>query len=284
MNSPTELIMWEGSVRTFSYREQLETTAEAGFDSLALTPAAYRVAISDLGATGVRRLASEVGLDLHLDTVTGWAPIRVPTGADDNLIARFDFSVDDCLQLVDSLDLRSILAVAVFDHDAVPHDTLVRGFGELCDAALIREIPVNLEFMPFWGVPDLAAAWDIVDRAQRPNSGLMLDTWHFAHSGSDLDLLAGIPDDITVNVQLADGFPAPAGADLVDLTLHKRQLPGHGTLDLGSVLTVVRNRGSLGSAGPEIFSDDLDAMRPTDAGRALGTSVRQVLEIGVHDR
>ncbi|MDI9951936.1 TIM barrel protein [Rhodococcus sp. IEGM 1305] len=284
MTAPAELIMWEGSVRTFTYREQLEATAEAGFDSLALTPAAFRAAIDGLGATGVRHLATEVGINLHLDTVTGWAPIRIPSGADDNLIARFDFSVDECLELVDSLDLRSILAVGVFDHDAIPQDTLVRGFGALCDAALVREIPVNLEFMPFWGVPDLAAAWHILDRAQKPNSGLMLDTWHFAHSGCDLDLLAQIPQDVTVNLQLADGFPASPEADLIELTLHERQLPGEGTLDLESVLNAVHGRGSVGTAGPEVFSDELDTMAAPEAGRALGTSTRRVLGIGAHDR
>ncbi|MDA3635143.1 MULTISPECIES: sugar phosphate isomerase/epimerase family protein [Rhodococcus] len=174
MTTPTELIMWEGSVRTLTYREQLEATAEAGFDSLALTPAAFLTAInSGLGATGVKKAADDRGIGLHLDTVTGWAPIRVPSGADDALVARFDFTVEQCLELVDALDLRSLLAVAVFDHDTVPTDTLVRGFADLCDAALTREIPVNLEFMPFWGVPDLAAAWNIVERAQKPNSGLI---------------------------------------------------------------------------------------------------------------
>ena len=193
-------------------------------------------------------------------------------------------SVDECLELVDSLDLRSLLAVGVFDHDAIPQDTLVRGFGELCDAALVREIPVNLEFMPFWGVPDLAAAWHILDRAQKPNSGLMLDTWHFAHSGCDLDLLAQIPQDVTVNLQLADGFPASPEADLIELTLHERQLPGEGTLDLESVLNAVHGRGSVGTAGPEVFSDELDTMAAPEAGRALGTSTRRVLGIGAHDR
>ena len=280
MTTPTELIMWEGSVRTLNYREQLEATAEAGFDSLALTPAAFLTAInSGLGVAGVKKAADDRGIGLHLDTVTGWAPIRVPSGADDALVARFDFTVEQCLELVDALDLRSLLAVAVFDHDAVPTDTLVRGFADLCDAALTREIPVNLEFMPFWGVPDLAAAWNIVERAQKPNSGLMLDTWHFAHSGQDLALLAGIDEDVTVNLQLADGFQAPDGADLVELTLHTRDLPGQGSLDLESVLEVVQNRRSVGTAGPEVFSDRLDTESAQNAGRLLGASTRRALGI-----
>lgn len=271
--------MWEGSVRTLPFEQQLEATAEAGFGALALTPDAFRRAIAVHGLRGVRDKADAVSLDLHLDTVTGWAPIRVPTGADEELRRRFDYSVEDCLALVDALELRTILAVAVFDHDAVPHDVLVSGFGDLCDRGAERGVAVNLEFMPFWGVPDLAAAWSIVRDAGRANSGIMIDTWHFAHSGADLDLVGAIPAGVPIHLQLSDGVLTPEGADVVAATLHTRRPPGHGDLGIRAVVDLVVTRPPAVTAGPEVFSDDLDHCDPVDLGRILGSSTRSILGI-----
>lgn len=274
----TELILWEGSVRTHTFADQVKAAQAGGFSGLALTPSAYFAAARQTsgGLSAVREVARSAGLTLHLDTATGWAPIRVPSGADAELIERFDHSLETCIELTTALGLRSILAVAVFDHDAVPLPDLVRGFGELCDVASPLGVQVNLEFMPFWGVPDLAAALAIVEAADRPNGGLMLDTWHFAHSGRDLGLLkavAGWP----VHLQLADGVQAPAGADLIEATLHTRELPGEGDLDIAEVVDIVLARNIPFTAGPEVFSDRLDESPAVDAGAALGKSTRTVL-------
>lgn len=277
--SRLELVMWEGSVRELTYAQQIEATAVAGFTGLALTPVAFRAAITAHGETGVRSLADQAGLSLHLDTVTGWAPIRVPSGASDAQKARFDVSVEDCLELVDALTLRSILAVAVFDHGAVDQDELVRGFGELWDQADTRGVPVNLEFMPFWGVPDLAAAWSIVERANRPGAGIMLDTWHFAHSTPDLDLLKRIPESVPIHLQLADGTLAAPGADLIDATSHTRRPPGSGSLNIQAAIDTVLARSPRITAGPEVFSDELDCLDAPAIGHILGDATRTVLKV-----
>lgn len=276
----TDLIVWEGSIRSYAYADQVAAAQLGGFTGLALTPSAFLSAgrHNKDGLDGVKNLAKDAGLSLHLDTVTGWAPIRVPTGADDALRDRFDHSVEACIGLVDALDIRSILAVAVFDHDAVAVDELVQGFGELCDIAADRGVAVNLEFMPFWGVPDLAAALRIVEEADRANSGLMLDTWHFAHSGRDLALLESVLD-WPIHLQLADGTYATAGQDLIEATLHTRVLPGQGDLAVLEVIETVRGRGVPFTAGPEVFSDALDRKPPAEAGRALGATTRAILGI-----
>lgn len=274
----TELILWEGSVRSHTFADQVNAAHAGGFTGLALTPSAYYAAAEQTagGLMGVRDTAQAAGLSLHLDTATGWAPIRVPTGADRALTERFDHSLEACLELTTVLGLKSILAVAVFDHDAVPFLELGDGFGELCDLAAPLGTQVNLEFMPFWGVPDLAAALAIVEAADRPNSGLMLDTWHFAHSGRDTGLLRAVAD-WPVHLQLADGVQAPEGADLIEATLHTRDLPGEGSLRIREVVDIVLERGIPITAGPEVFSDRLDEMLVVDAGEALGKTTRAVL-------
>jgi sugar phosphate isomerase/epimerase len=282
MHDSRNVVMWEGTVRAHDYIGQLTATAEAGFGRLALTPHALRSAVAALGdAASVLAAAGDHGVELsHLDTVTGWAPIRVPTGADADLRRRFDFTVDECLALVDTFGIRNILAVAVFDHDAVPFDDVIRGFGDLCDRARARDVHVDLEFMPFWGVPDLHTACRIIEAANRDNSGIMVDTWHFARGVPDLHLLAHTPAGVPLSVQVADGSKTPIGLDPVEETLHHRTLPGQGQLPLTDILQAILQHGEPRAFGPEVFSDELDKFAPVQAGRLIGRSIRTILTNG----
>jgi sugar phosphate isomerase/epimerase len=65
-------------------------------------------------------------------------------------------------------------------------------FGELCDLAAPLGLTVNLEFVAWAACSTLAAATDVLRKAGRLNAGLMIDTFHFHHSGDvvqDLDAL-----------------------------------------------------------------------------------------------
>jgi sugar phosphate isomerase/epimerase len=44
------------------------------------------------------------------------------------------------------------------------------------------ELTVALEFLPFGGVADLAAAWRVVRFADQPNGGLLIDFWYWRRS------------------------------------------------------------------------------------------------------
>lgn len=280
MSNTPDLVMWEGCVRAHDYLGQLAATAAAGFGHIALTPHALLSAVTTLGsAADVLAAAHDHGVQLsHLDTVTGWAPIRVPTGADDALRQRFDYTVDDCLDLVDTFGIRNVLAVAAFDHGAVTLDDQIRGFGDLCDRARSRDVHVDLEFMPFWGVPDLTAARRIVDAADRDNSGIMVDTWHFARGNPNLDLLARAAAELPLSVQAADGSPTPLGDDPIEETIHHRALLGEGGLPVTATLRAILGPRQPRSIGPEVFSDKLDQLTPQESGKALGKTLKEALD------
>jgi sugar phosphate isomerase/epimerase len=282
MLEPSELVMWEGSVRAHDYLGKLTATATAGFGQLALTPHALTTAVAALGnAANVRAAARDHGVRIgYLDAVLGWAPTPVPAGADDNTGRRFDYTVEECLTLADTFDVRTILAAGVFDPDTVAFDDVVRSFAELCDQARDRDVHVELEFMPFGGVRDIQTAQRIIEAAGRDNSGIMVDTWHFARGVGDIDRLAGTPDGIPLSVQISDGPatpPSPDALDLMDETLHHRQPPGHGELPLDDILGAVLHHGLPRSLGPEVFSDELDQLLPGQVGELLSGTIVQVL-------
>ena len=101
-------------------------------------------------------------------------------------------------------------------------------FAGLCDRAAEHGLLVHIEFLPWSRIPNVRAACDVVQLADRPNGGLLVDAWHFFRSGADFAALAAVPGDRVVAVQLDDG-PAAAESDLPNASLHDRTLPGAGS-------------------------------------------------------
>ena len=56
-----------------------------------------------------------------------------------------------------------------FPAGALSEDVLIQRFARFCDAAGERGMRVELEFVPFWGIPTLELAYRIVRTADRPN-------------------------------------------------------------------------------------------------------------------
>jgi sugar phosphate isomerase/epimerase len=275
-----DYVFWPASVRRYSLREHLIAAKAGGFTSLAIAPETYRQALAaGHSAKDMQRMAGDNGVVLrHLDTLTDWAPIRVPGEVSPELRERFDVTADECFAICEALGLETILAVAGYDKNAIPLEELIDGFGRLCDRAAQNRIWVDLEFMPFWGLPDLEAAWAIVGGAGRDNAGIMLDTWHFAKGNADFDLLRSLPAERFVSVQVADALKNQRGMTLFEDTVKYRKFAGDGELPILDILKILREKGQLRHIGPEVFSEEADTLSPEAAGRRSGDSLWSVLQ------
>jgi sugar phosphate isomerase/epimerase len=276
-----DYVFWPASVRRYSLREHFMAAKSGGFTSLAIAPETYRRALaSGHSAKDMRRMASDNGVALrHLDTLTDWAPIRVPGEVSPELRERFDVTVDECFAICEALGLETILAVAGYDKNTIPLEALIDGFGRLCDRAAQSKIWVDLEFMPFWGLPDLEAAWAIVGGARCDNSGIMLDTWHFAKGNADFELLRSLPAERIVSVQVADAMKRQRGVTLFEDTVKYREFPGDGQLPVVDILKILQEKGHLRHIGPEVFSDEADTLSPEASGKRSGDSLWRVLRM-----
>ncbi|WP_158241023.1 sugar phosphate isomerase/epimerase family protein [Mycolicibacterium goodii] len=265
-------------MRTHDFPGQLRAAAAGGFGHLGLTPAALLSAAEQCGgAAAARRMAADHGVRLdYLDTVTGWAPIRVPRTADAALRARFDFSIDDCFALVEQFEMSSILAVGVFDGGAVTFGEMVEGFGALARRAQAHDARVDLEFMPFWGVPDIHTARAVVTEAGCDNTGIMVDTWHFARGLPDFAALTDAAESLPLGIQVADGSARSLNHDPTYETTHLREVPGEGQLDVVGIMAAILSNQTPRSVGPEVFSDNLDRLEPHDVGSLLAASIHKV--------
>lgn len=229
-----------------------------------------RAAESGAAAAEIGRQARDLGLDLVMDPVMNWYPDRQPSPS------RFaGVSTDDALRMCEVLGVTSLTVIATASSD-VPVPALAEHFGRVCDRAAGFGAQVHLEFMPFTVVRNLRIAWDLVRGADRPNGGLVFDTWHFFRGEPDFDVLAGIPGDRIFCVQVDDAAAVPEGTLREETS--RRLLPGDGALDLIAAVQALHQIGALRWVGPEVISPELAAMPVLDAAALAMERTRAIVD------
>jgi 4-hydroxyphenylpyruvate dioxygenase len=133
---------------------------------------------------------------------------------------------------------------------------------ELADIARQQGMRLGYEALA-WGrhVKDWTAAWDIVRAADRPNLGIVLDSFHICVRGLPIEPLANIPHEKIALVQVAD---APALVmDPLSLSRHYRCYPGQGDYPIVDYLDAATRTGYRGPLSLEIFNDQFRGASPT---------------------
>lgn len=113
-----------------------------------------------------------------------------------------------------------------------------------------------------WGkhVDDHRDAWEIVRRADHPNIGLIVDSFHTLGRKLSPESIRAIPGDKIFFVQLAD---APQiEMDLLYWSRHFRNMPGEGDLDVRAFMCAVAATGYDGPVSLEIFNDQFRSGSP----------------------
>lgn len=269
--------LWAGTVGfTSPLAERFAAAAATGCRQATLSPPdILRAAQDGTNAAEIGKQARDLGLDLIVDPVMNWYPDREPSPS------RFaGVSTDDALRMCEALGVTSLSAIATA-HSDVPVPELAGYFARLCDRAAGFGARVHLEFIPFTIVRTLAIAWDLVRAADRPNGGLVFDTWHFFRGEPQFDLLETIPGDRIFQVQLDDAPAVPTGSLRAE-TSH-RLLPGDGDLDLIKALRTLHRIGALRWVGPEVISPDLAALPVLDAATLAVDRTRAFLAAALGD-
>ena len=227
--------------------------------------------------------SGKLGLEIVLDAVMNWhgGPRDDWPFGGHRSKEGWGITLEDVIRMSEELQVVSMNAVGQPTTDA-PIAELAEPFGCLCDLANDVGSQVTLEFMPMLAINDLAAAWSIVEGADRQNGGLMFDTWHFFRSGSDFATLERIPSGVIFMAQISDGG-AGDGRDLVEGTFNRR-MPGEGSFDLVRALAMLDRMQGLRWVGPEVISPITAAMAPADAAltgrQRVAEIIRQVRSPG----
>lgn len=223
----------------------------AGFDFVEIWAAKLRKFLRTKSATDLRKLFDENALEpLSINSIEH-VTFRTP--------AEFDVIKAECEELSAlAAELRCPYIVVVPGRlpEQAPSleeiiDESVRVLTELSDIAGRHGIGLGFEFLgqTDCSVQTLELADEIVRRVDRPNVGLVIDSFHFYAGGSTFDMIEGIaPESLFIfHINDAENLPREQLRD------SHRLLPGLGILPLAEISQAFKRIGYDRVASVEIF-------------------------------
>ncbi|GAA1549035.1 sugar phosphate isomerase/epimerase family protein [Nocardioides humi] len=282
-----EFILAHGCLGPVSFEERIRAAAEAGFTAIGYSVlefnalAAEGVTLDDLTGTlkahGVRvsELEIALGFDAGFNEPGAGAPPRWGPPSFPFDVPCFDGATQVALlEMVERLGPDHVNVLGTYGPGG---SRAGERMAALCDRVSAHGATVAVEFMAGTSVPDVPTAVGLLADVDRANAGVCLDTWHYergAHAPGALDALAS--DRVTV-VQISDGPRRPANPDdYFAETMHLRRFPGDGEWDLVGMLRGLVARGVRAPWSIEVLSDEVQAMDPGAAARALRASLDQL--------
>ncbi|MGR3792621.1 bifunctional sugar phosphate isomerase/epimerase/4-hydroxyphenylpyruvate dioxygenase family protein [Vannielia sp. SX4] len=229
-------------------REKLEAIAAAGYDGIEIFEQDF---IADEGSPrDVGRMVRDHGLEITL-----FQPFRDFEGLPEPLRARAFDRAERKFDVMQELGTDLVLFCSSCHPEALGGiDRAAADFRELGVRAAARGLRVGYEALA-WGrhVNDHRDAWEIVRRADHPNIGLIVDSFHTLGRKLSPESIRAIPGDRIFFVQLAD---APTiEMDLLYWSRHFRNMPGEGDLAVTDFMRAVMATGYAGPISLEIFND-----------------------------
>lgn len=250
------------------FADRVRAAAAAGFAGIGLRAENYWAAVDEgLDAAQMSEIATAAGVPVHeVEYLTAWG-----SAADrDSTQRRKELTV---FEMAHEFGVGHVNAGLL---EKLPHDVMVEAFAGLCDRAG-ADLTVALEFMPYSGVLTIGAAWQIVRDAGRANSGLIVDVWHWARSGTTPADLGDVPADRIVSVQLCDVIAQPM-EPLRAESLGHRLPPGDGFGDaIGVVRALVGHGVAPRVVAVEVISHELVHGGVEYAAVQTATAARRVL-------
>lgn len=267
-------VFWAANVRTKPFADRLAAAVAGQFSEMSIFPIDVKTFTEGgLSMSQLRQSAENKGVRISvLDPYAMWVPDTTPapwaTASD---VAFVDFTEDDIFRMAEGLGVESINLIETFGNP-VDTEAAAEKMAKLARRCAGYGYRIQLEFMPFSGINNLAKAWDIVRLADEPNAGLTFDTWHYFRSTIDDYLLKTIPGDKIFQVQFADAKWALNGTLVNDL-LHYRLLPGDGDFPLTGLADLLTDIGGHSAVGVELFSDWIDSLDAPEAGKRIAQSL-----------
>jgi len=268
---PDDLVLCAGTIPHASLRERVAAARAGGFAGISLRVRDYTRARDEEGLSedDVRALLDEHEVAVaELEVLSDWRP-GAPVG-------RKQARADEVLEVAAAVGARSI-SVVEGPGEPIAVEPAAEAFAELCDRAAPLGLLLHFEFYPGSRV-DLATAARVVEAADRPNGGILVDTWHLARTARGDDLLRTIPGARILSLQISDSPRVAAPEeDYMAATLKRRLVPGDGELDLVGFIRGLEAAGCTAPAGAEVWSETLGARPAVEVAHRVGDAMRALL-------
>jgi 4-hydroxyphenylpyruvate dioxygenase len=248
-------------------RQKLEAIAAAGFDGFELFEADF---VNFKGtAAELRGIVADLGLSIDL-----YQPFRDFEGMPEPQFRRSLERAERKFDLMEAMGAPMVLCCSNTSPLAIDDPALAAAqLHELAERAARRNLRVGFEALAWGRYTSLyGQAWDIVQRADHPHLGLILDSFHTLSLKDDPAGIASIPGDKIFFLQMAD---APLlSMDVLQWARHHRSFPGQGDFDVVGFFEQVLRAGYTGPLSLEIFND---IFRETPNRRTAVDAMRSLL-------
>jgi 4-hydroxyphenylpyruvate dioxygenase len=248
-------------------RQKLEAIAAARFDGIELFENDF---IQFAGsAKDLRSMVADLGLSVDL-----YQPFRDYEGLPEPQHRRSLERAERKFDLMQEIGVSMVLVCSNTSPMSLGDPELAAAqLHELAERAAKRNLRIGFEALA-WGrhVNLYGQAWDIVQRANHPHLGLILDSFHTLSLNDDPAGIAEIPGEKIFFLQMAD---APRLAmDVLQWARHFRNFPGQGQFDCENFFEQVLRAGYTGPLSLEIFND---MFRETPNRRTATDAMRSLL-------
>ena len=238
-----------------SLDEKLAAASAAHFEAIEVYEA--DLIHFDGSPSDVRAMARDLGLAIDL-----YQPFRDFEGAPDALFRR---ALDRAERKFDVLEALGAPMMMVLSNDsdwAIDDDArAAEQLAALAERAAQRGLRIAYE-PAAWAshIRTVAHGWKVLQAADHPHLGLVLDSFQMLASGEPLQVIDSLPGDRVFHVQVAD---APHMAiDIKTWSRRYRCFPGQGDLDVAGFLARVLAAGYTGGLSLEIFNDEFRSVSP----------------------
>jgi sugar phosphate isomerase/epimerase len=205
--------------------------------------------------------------------VTGFQVLRDFEGLSGQL---HEYKVDiakSMLELCAAVGAKVLLVCSSTSaHASADRDAIARDLRKLAMLAIPRGIRVAYEALS-WGrsIEEFPDAWDVVMRADMPNLGLGLDSFHMFATKTSLDELQWLDPERIFLVQLADFMwqEIRSVEERIATARHFRVFPGEGAHSdqVAELVSRLHAQGYRGDYSFEVFNDDYQQIPLPDVAR-----------------
>ncbi len=234
---------------------KLRAVREAGFTQIMLS--ARDVVGHPDGLDAAVRAVRDSGL-----RVTGFQVLRDFEGLSGHLHSYKVDIAKAMLEMCHALGADVLLACSSTSaHATDDRDAIARDLRKLAMLAVPLGIRIAFEGLS-WGrhINDYPGAWDVVSRADAPNLGLGIDSYHLFATQTPLDPLDDIPPEKIYLVQLSDFMWQDVSSveERIATARHFRVFPGEGvhSVQVAELVTRLDRNGYDGDYSFEVFNDD----------------------------
>ena len=212
--------------------------------------------------------------------VTGFQVLRDFEGLSGHLHAYKIDIAKGMLEICHAAGSKLLLACSSTSaHASQDPELLARDLRKLAMLAIPFDIRIAYEALS-WGkvINQYPQAWEIIERADRANLGLALDSFHMLATGWSLDGLDYLSPEKIFLVQLADFMwrETRSPEERINTARHFRVFPGEG-VHSAEVAELVRSLDRMGYRGDysfEVFNDDYLQLPPPLVAERARRSVK----------